>query len=91
MQLASILAYVMGDTQSKPSGSKEEEGDRHLQGSRCKCITPITNLQYDNHQLAKDGDKNIALELNLGIITLKQELSKKKLIRRGGVKITHIN
>ncbi|KAH0452346.1 hypothetical protein IEQ34_019645 [Dendrobium chrysotoxum] len=31
MQLASILAYVMGDTQSKPSGSKEEEGDRHLQ------------------------------------------------------------
>ncbi|KAH0460720.1 hypothetical protein IEQ34_011383 [Dendrobium chrysotoxum] len=31
MQLASVIAQLMGDTQSKPSGSKEEEVDRYLQ------------------------------------------------------------
>ncbi|KAI0507093.1 hypothetical protein KFK09_013211 [Dendrobium nobile] len=31
MQLATAIAHVMGDAQSKMSGSKEEEVDRHLQ------------------------------------------------------------
>ncbi|KAI0524336.1 hypothetical protein KFK09_003703 [Dendrobium nobile] len=31
MQLATAIAHVMGDAQSKMSGSKEEEIDRHLQ------------------------------------------------------------
>ncbi|XP_028547443.1 uncharacterized protein LOC110109806, partial [Dendrobium catenatum] len=31
MQLATAIAHVMGDAQSKMSGSKEEEADRHLQ------------------------------------------------------------
>ncbi|KAI0512173.1 hypothetical protein KFK09_012811 [Dendrobium nobile] len=31
MQLATTIAHVMGDAQSKMSGSKEEEADKHLQ------------------------------------------------------------
>ncbi|KAH0470179.1 hypothetical protein IEQ34_001737 [Dendrobium chrysotoxum] len=31
MQLATIIAQVMGDAQNKSAGSKEEEGDKHLQ------------------------------------------------------------
>lgn len=31
MQLANIIAQVMGDAHSKSVGSKEEDGDKHLQ------------------------------------------------------------
>ncbi|KAH0433810.1 hypothetical protein IEQ34_026941 [Dendrobium chrysotoxum] len=31
MQLAIVIAQVMGDAQSKSAGSKEEEGDKYLQ------------------------------------------------------------